>query len=360
MQKNLILRHMNGKEKVDLVFVVLTPFHYKAYLSHYKEAMNNKNVLILKEGYIDITSWQNDQAIIIDIPEEKFSIHDLRRDFIDKIKTYRRLIRKLKLVCSNLIEQYNLNDSLTLNIGSDRDIFTQILINKIYEKRKNKTTSLIAFEEGLGFYDKKNFLETLKTIFFPIISPVLLGEKLHFYKPMGQERHIKEVYCRFPDLIPKNGFSVYKKLLVRENNTDGVYDSKSTKALVFSFPNSAINISEEDKIEWLSFVYKKLSIKEFVIKLHPSEEEYSKNLIKPSYNWTFLEGQYAIDKLNYFDYKYIVNFSSSVIMDVLSSNYPKKKILTIGLFDKLSIASIYEQTHYINVNSLLNETEIRL
>lgn len=352
---------MSGKENIDFIFVVLTPFHYKSYLSHYQEAMNNKNVLILKESYIDVSTWKNDKTNFIDIPEEKFSVYNLKKDFLKTIKTYRMFIRNIERFCDDeLIGNYNFSDSLTLNIGSDRDIFTQILIKKFYKRPNVRKTSLVAFEEGIGFYDKPSFLESLKKLFYPVISPFLFGVKLHFNKPLGQNKHIDTVYCRFPDLIPKNGFSIYKKSLVKENNNKGVYNSKSKKALVFSFPSSTIDIAEEKKVEWLSNLYDKLNIEEFVIKLHPREEKYNKGLIKPQYVWTFLDGQYPIEKLNYFDYKYIINFNSSIIMDVLSSNYPKKKIITISLYDKLSIASLYEQTHYISINNLLNENQIRL
>jgi hypothetical protein len=351
---------MNGKNEIEYIFVVITPFHYKAYLSHYREAMDKNNVLILKESYIDSSSWQNTNATIIDIPEEKFSIYELKSNFLKSLKTYRSSIKKIKRFCSFLLEELRLSNVLTLNISSDRDIFTQILINKIYSRHQNIQTTLMAFEEGIGYYDKKSFLESIKALLFPIISPVLFGTKLRFNKPMGQDKRIDQIYCRFLELIPRNGFSEYKRLLVRENTTDGIYNPESTKALVFSFPSSTIGFSEEKKIEWLSILYKKMDIEEFVIKLHPREEKFNRKYLDEGYNWTFLDGQYGIEKLNYFDYKYIVNFNSSIIMDILSSNYPKKKIITIGLYNKLSIGSLYKLTNFINGNELLNEAKFRL
>ena len=94
--------------------------------------------------------------------------------------------------------------------------------------------------------------------------------------------------------------------------------------------------------------------------MHPREDKFDESLMKAKFNWTFLDGQYPLDTLNYFDFKYIINFNSSIIMDILSSAYPPKKIITISLYDKLSIASLYKQTTYINIKSLMNEDKIKL
>ena len=346
---------MTGKRSIDTVFVILTPFHYKSFLSVNGDSMKQNNVLILFEKYIDHSNWNINPENLIAIPEVKFSVFELRKHFFETVSTYRRQIRFIRQFCKKELNNFNLDSSITINIGSDRDIFTQVFLNTLFKHNKEKKVKLIAYEEGIGFYDKKNFFEHIKTILYPILSPILFGEKLNFNKPLGTDRRIKEVYCRFPTLIKNNGFSHYKKLNVRENTIEGTYNKDSNKVLVFSFPSSTVDILEQDKIKWLSILYNKLNTNEFVIKLHPREENYNISLIDPNFNWIFLEGQYPIERLNYFEYKYIVNFNSSIIMDVLSSSYPPDKIITIGLYKKLSIASLYDQTTYLNIKDLADE-----
>ena len=145
---------MSGKNKIDIIFIILTPFHYKSFLSNYQDEMNQKNVLILKEKYIDSSNWQNSNAFVIDIPEDKFSVYDLKKNFLI-IKTYRGFIKNIKRLCNRVLDEFDFKDSFIINIGTDRDIFTQIFLNIIYKKHRKKKIKLIAFEEGIGFYDKK-------------------------------------------------------------------------------------------------------------------------------------------------------------------------------------------------------------
>lgn len=360
MLKKRILEDMSGKREISTLFVVLTPFHYKSFLSEYKDALKNENVLILKEKYIDERFWKESNALILNLPDEKFSIYDLRGNFFNSIWKYRKSIKRIKQHNVELFDQVNFNDALCINIGSDRDVFTQVFLNDIYRRFNQKEITLAAFEEGIGFYDEKSFFEKIKAFIFPIASLLFFGEKLHFNKPQGIDRRINIVYCRFLELIKKNGFSEYKKLEVRENTNKGTYNPESNTALVFSFPSTSIDISEERKVELVSRLYEKLDIDEFVIKLHPREDKYRSELLKSDFNWTFLDGQHPLEELNYFDYKYIINFNSSIILDILSSEYPKKKIITLSLYEKLSIASLYDQTSCMTINDLLNEDKIRL
>ena len=355
MLKKRTLENMSGKREITTIFIALTPFHYKSFLSEYEDSLKNENVLILKEKYIDERFWKESNALILNLPDEKFSIYDLRNNFFKSIWKYRQSVKRIKQHNLELFERVNFNDTLRINIGSDRDVFTQVFLNDIYRVFNQKKITLAAFEEGIGFYDKKSFFEKLKAFIFPIVSPLFFGEKLQFNKPQGIDRRINIVYCRFLELIEKNGFSAYRKLKVRENTNKGTYNPESNKALVFSFPSTSIDISEERKVELVSRLYEKLDIDEFVIKLHPREEKYRKELLKSEFNWTFLDGQHPLEELNYFDYKYIVNFNSSIILDILSSEYPKKKIITLSLYETLSIASLYNQTTCMTIKDLLNE-----
>lgn len=347
---------MNGN-KINKIFIILTPFHYKAFFAIYKNLMHQKDVIIIKESYLDNTLWENTKANIIDLPEEKFRVYDLKSNFFQTISKYRKQVKDIKIKCDQLINDFNWESSISINIGSDRDVFAQVFLNQFYKKFKN--INLYAFDEGLGYYDTRKKFDKIKRVVYPILSPLLLGDTINFNKPMGIDKRIDVVYCRFPDLIIKNGYSEYRKLEVRESNSFGKYNPKSTKVLVFSFPNKTIDIADETKISWISSLYKSLPKVEFEIKLHPREELF-KDKIKETYpEWKFLSSQHSIEELNYFDYLYIVNFNSSIVIDILFSGYPEDKIITVDFGAKLNLAELYNKTKLISINELTNETEIR-
>jgi|GEM_PF-6680243 len=349
---------MNGKMKVNQLFIVLTPFHKKAFLSVYGDQMSQKSTLILVDQSLKDSLFLNHDATIVPLPYAEFSVFNFKNKFLKTVKQYRNQIKTLQVFCDNLIKNTDLDENLTINIGTDRDVFTQILLNKIYESKKLKPT-LIAFDEGLGFYDTKKFTDKLKKLVYPILSPILFNEKLRFYKPMGQDKRIKKVYCRFPELISHNGHSVYEKLLVRENNYMGSYKSDSQKVLVFSFPNQDLNIDESIKIEWISDIQKLVKPNKIVIKFHPREIVPDSKKWPVVKSWILLD-DISMDHVNYFDYKYIVNFNSSVVMDLLASGYPPDKIITIDFGSKVNISALYNSTIKLKPKDLKNVNQIRL
>ena len=349
---------MNGEMKVNQIFIVLTPFHKKAFYSIYGHQMSQKGTLILKDQNIDDSLFLDYESTIISLPNAEFSVFNFKNDFLKTAKQYRNQIKVLQNFCDKVLENSPLDQELTINIGTDRDVFTQIFLNKIYKYKKTNPT-LIAFDEGLGFYDTKKFPDKIKKLIYPFLSPILFNEKLRFYKPMGQDKRIKKVYCRFPELISHNGHSVYKKLFVRENNFSGKYNNNSQRVLVFSFPNQDLNIDEKIKIEWISDIQKLVKPCELVIKFHPREILPDSNKWPVVNNWILLE-EVSMDNVNYFDYKYIVNFNSSVVMDLLASGYPANKIITIDFGSKVNISALYNSTIKLKPKDLKNVNQIRL
>lgn len=349
---------MIGKTKVNQIFIVLTPFHKKAFYSHYGEEMNQKNTLILKDQNIDDSLFLNYDSIILTIPYAEFSIFKFQNGFFKTVKNYRHQVKILQQFCDKLLVNKTFDENVTINIGTDRDVFTQIFLNKIYESKDLKP-SLHAFDEGLGFYDTKRLTDKIKKIIYPLLSPILFNEKLKFYKPMGQDSRIDKVYCRFPELISKNGHSIYEKIHTRENNCTGTYNKLSNKTLVFSFPNQDLNIKEELKIEWISAIQELVKTEQIYVKFHPREIRPDPNTWPEVKNWTLIE-DITMDHINYFDYKYIANFNSSIVMDLLASGYPADKIITIDFGSKVNISSLYNSTVKLKPNELKNADQIRL
>lgn len=344
--------------KIDLIFIVLTPFHYKAFYVKYGSRINSKNVLILKDHNIDDSLFKDVESAVITIPNLKYSYFELKRNTFKSILEFRGHTKKLTNFCKRLFTTFNLDEKIVINIGTDKDIFTQIFLKEIY-KLENISPFLIAFEEGLGFYVTNDFASKTKKIIYPLLSPLLFGIKIRYYRPMGQDFRIKKIYCRYPEYISKNKKMLYEKFEVRENVNSGSYNKSSDKVLIFSFPNQDLNIDHTVKLKWISQIYNIVNAKELHIKLHPAEKwiESEDYLLT---NKVSILTNFLIEDINYFEYKYIVNFNSSVILDILASGYPADKIITIDLGAKLSASSIYDKTIMINPKNLKNVNQIKL
>lgn len=346
--RNGISKSILGEHMIDTIFIALTPFHIKSFNAKYMNSFNQENVLILYESYLETEFGNEIKGRIIPLPGLNFRIYDFFETPITSVNKYRHQIGEIRNFCNRILDKVDFSNAITINIGSDRDITTQVFLNCIYKRYPKKDIRLNAFDEGSGFYDTKKFFDKIKAILFPILSPMMFGEKLYFNKPMGQDIRIDEVFCRFPQYITKNGHSRYTKLDVRENLNRGEYNSNSKKALVFSFPLKDLNISLSSKQKWLFSIFNELDVETFVIKLHPREEKFDMTSIPVE----FLSNKFPIQNLNYFDYKYIINFSSSIVMDLLASGYPPDKIITISFGKKFNISHLYEQTYILSTKDL--------
>lgn len=334
---------------IDTIFIALTPFHVKSFRAKYGEEFSHENVLILHDVFVKEDSLKELKGEVMPLPNIEFRIYDFFEKPFKSISVYRKRIKEIRRFSQNLLNSRSFSKKkITINIASDRDIFTQVFLNVLYKKFNDRKLVLNAFDEGSGFYDNKQFFDKIKYILFPILSPIFFGEKLNFNKPMGRDKRIDEIFCRFPEFISKNNHSKYTKLDVRENRSTGTYNPKSRKTLVFGFPLKDRNIPLSDKKKWLVNLYNKLDVDQFVLKLHPREEIFD----IPEINLEILPSDFPLEQLNYFDYKYIVNFSSSIIMDLLASDFPRDKIITVSFGAKFNIASFYESTRLIKTEDL--------
>jgi hypothetical protein len=349
---------MTGNMQIDKIFIVLTPFHNKAFSALYKKEMLGSDVLIIKEGYLSDSLWKKSKALIIDNPSKQFRVSELRKDFFNALKGYRSEIKNIQNFCDSLFKEHQFSRNVVVNIGSDRDPFTQIFLNRLFDAMPKKQIELMAFDEGIGYYDNSTLVDSIKRVIYPVLSPILLGEKIGFYKPMGRDKRITKVYCRFPEYIANNGFSKYEKLDIRENDKEGAYNPLSDRILIFSFPSQDLEIPEEQKWKWISSLIEQTDTSEVFVKLHPREKK--PEVTRREQKWTFLDGQFPLEDLNYFDYKYIVNFSSSIVMDIVSSSFPNDKVITIDFGVNLNVSSIYNQTNLIKVNEISSTSKIRL
>jgi len=279
-----------------------------------------------------------------------FSFQDIKEQPFKYFSIYRKRISNMRRFIYKELSQFSIGTELSIFIGTEKDNFTQIFLNQVYKIKKTRI-KLIAVEEGSGFYRSEKFKDKLKQIFYRLFTPVLFNEKLEYHRQLGTDNRINEIYARLPELIPQHKNS--HKIKYHRYNLGRPPDSGKAIVggiLIFSFPNKNYPITDIQKREILEDLIKSLSQGQPVyIKPHPREDL---NVISSLENVVVLDKNYSGEEIEYFDYSRIINFSSSIVIDLLSSGYPSGRIYTINLDD--SNLSFFKQTNYIDISQIKN------
>lgn len=234
-----------------------------------------------------------------------------------------------------LLEMFTFSDEFTIYICTDKDIFTQILLNTFFEK-KTGNIKLIAIEEGLGYYLYSEFKDKCLEYLYKLITPIVFGESLRYTRRLGVDPRINQVYLRAPGLLP------VKKKGIKYTKFDFHYqitmkEPKKGQVLFFSFPEKDMGLDIDKKIDLIKKLvfYLKSKEKKLKIKPHPREDiDVLNEQLSHFENVEILENKITGEALNYFDYEMIFNFLSSMIIDILNRGYPKNKLKTIGIWKK--------------------------
>ena len=315
------------KVGLENIFVVLTPFQLKMMKEVYEEKLKSSGTVIFHTRHVPIES-ENFQSTCIEIQFETFSFIELQRSPLKSIKAYREQIKVIKNYVNRFIERVDLGNKLQIVIGTDKDIFTQVLLNKLYTFNR-KQLKLHAVEEGLGYYIKEDSKDKFKAFIYRLLTPVLFGERIIYHRQLGTDHRINKLFVRLPNMLP-----AHKNLIGKEISELKLHESipsspKTTnKVLIFSFPNEDYAISSDDKKVIYEKLLTNLKGRDIVIKPHPRE---STEVFKSFPEIDILEKSKVGEDLDYFQFEMILNFSSSVIIDILSRGYPVDRIFTIAI-----------------------------
>lgn len=277
-----------------------------------------------------------------------FSIQALKKNPIKNLILYRNVIKEIRAFCKERIRTFDFAEKVKVIIGTDKDNFTQIFLNHLY-REKHLDIELIAVEEGSGFYREEDTRDWVKTKLYGLLTPVLFGERIVYHKQLGTDKRIDKVFARLPEYLPKNPhsanveYSKYNFTEIREFNP-----SQANGVLIFSFPNKNYPVNDTQQIEMIETIMERLGKgKEVFIKPHPRESLEVVNAIKGA---TVIDQSKSGEELDYFRFEKIINFNSSIVIDLLGSGYPKERIYTINLDD--SNISFFKETNYINITDI--------
>lgn len=340
-------------KKIKCIFIILTPFQRKNFESFFFENFQEPEVLIIRSNIVDFFPNFNNQ-IVLDI--EPFSIFHLIKKPFTEFFNVKKDIESINKVIYRVFNDYNVEKKIDLYIGSEKDNFTQIFLN--YLNTYKRVSNIIAVEEGTGYYKKEKFKDKVFKKIFPFFSLLFFNNKINYVKCLGTDKRINIVYSRFPKLLPyKSGKKIYKKLkfLEEDSRICHRYDFKKNSVLFFSFPEQDYNKSFSFKKNIYLAIIKKhlLEGQDLFIKPHPRENQLEiLKFIKPYNNVHLIDQKILGEKIDFKLYSKIINFSSSIILHLLTINFPTERIITIG-YKKKPMLNLFHKTNFIYYKTFL-------
>lgn len=337
------------KKQINQLFIILTPFQKVVLSQLFLSYLRNEHSLVLLGDYVD------KQGIICEmefLKNHEFSRKELFNKPFKYFNKTKRNIAEIKKFIRFLNSEYSFSEDLKIFIGTDKDIFTQLFLNELYSKAPIKK-NLTLVDEGIGYYVNLDFKDRVISFIYRILTPIIFKDRLYYIKRIGIHPKINTIYLRAPELLKKRRKGVNYIKFDPGNQTKLSLKNTSDSILLFSFPNQDHNITTEYKLYLIKEISSHLEThkKRLTIKPHPREDlnalmtglEGIKNII-------VLDNKFIGENINYFDYELVLNFFSSIILDLINKNYPKNKILTIG-FTKEPKIHLDKDLKYCHINN---------
>lgn len=332
---------------MNWLFIILTPFQYRMMGEIFGNVLHEEDTLIFHTAHVTLNhELHRGKCVLIEF--EKFSLLELRKNPFKKIPKYRKRLASMRKYLIPFVHDFTSLEELNVVIGTEKDNFTQVFLNVLYE-RKELRKQLFAVEEGLGYYVREGCLDRIKSFAYKISTPLVFREKLAYHKQLGTDQRIDRRYVRLPELVPKyRGEKLPNLRAVDIPRND--FDKKPLKGkvLVFSFANGDFGIDDEEKYKVFKSLINLLEGKEVFIKPHPREsvEVFARfQEIK-----VFAKGKPG-ESLDYFQYEQIVNFTSSVIIDILARGYPPRNIVTVET--RKTDLPFFKETQTLRIRELI-------
>lgn len=334
--------------EIKKIAIVLTPFQKHMIGSVDKNLFNSETTLVFHSKHV---SFENCNCKTEGIDGFEFSKRRLFRLDLSYFNEAKRAIKRIRREITQYQTKYSISDGLNIYIGSEKDIFSQMLLNT--PSVNLKISNLIAVEEGIGYYKTGRTLNTLLTkIAYKMLTPILFGERIDYVYTLGLDARINIVYARMPNLLPKKRNNVeYLQLPGPSRKNKGPYSASTGKILIYSFPSQDYGMKDHEKKNIFKTLIDTFPQKQIVIKPHPRENvDLFNNEIRNN-NVTLLDKRLLGEAFDYFEFEKIINFSSSIVIDILMAGYPKQEVYTV-FFDKSPKISFLRETKCLRLANL--------
>lgn len=336
------------RKQIKYIFIVITPFHKLVLTQLFPKLINSNNTLVLISDFV-----KKDELFCEMVPLKKyeFSRSKLFREPFKYLNKTKKDIVEAKEDINLIKKNHNLSKDLEIFIGTDKDVFTQLLLNDLYKCSRVKKLTVV--DEGIGFYVNKSMKDELLSLTYKLLTPIFFRSKLYYIKRLGVYPKIDVIYLRTPELLKSKNNKISYIQFNLNNKIKESSEIPKGKVLLFSFPDQNYNIQKGHKYKIIKEIAFHLNEndRKLIIKPHPRENVNElKAYLSNINNIQILDNNFSGEELDYFDYELIVNFFSSIILDILDRKYPNKRIFTIGFTNKPEI-SLGENLKYCSINN---------
>ena len=331
---------------INKIFIILTPFQYKAMDLLFSDKIKSRNCLVICS---ELCKNKIETYNIEIIPYFFLSRYQIFKNPFKEIVNARKKLNILDKFIKGFKIKYSYINELEIVLGTDKDNFTQLFLNNF--KNINK---IVAVEEGVGFYRRKSYKDKIIAFFYKKTSRILLGYKINYVACLCIDPRINEIYCRFPKLLPYKNLKVKYHKFKFKNSKFFDTNKERRNILFYSFPEQDGAKVFTFKEEIYKRVYKRFLLEEEImyIKPHPRENIFEiEEFIKRHPKVKLLNSKIIGEDINFYTYSKIINYSSSVIMYIMQTGFPKKDIITIGIKKEPQI-SFFKKTNYIQLKNL--------
>ena len=344
---------MNMTTNQEIVLIAITPFHIIQFNEVLKCVLNEEivKISIFHSSFIKsdfITSTLNNYKIsrIELISEGEISINELKNYPIKTIFNTRKIISSYKIQINNFLK--NTPNKIIIVSGSDKSKYDQIFYS--LASKDNKVKKIILVDEGTALYISNTFKDSIINILYYLFSFALFGIRIRFTKAMGRDRRINEIYARRIDLIPNKKtniiyININNNLLIDDSNIEN-----AEKTLILSSPYSEdhlLTYEYENKV--ISSVLDKLEKYSCNVHIKPHPRENVGKFSKWENNYKIIDKSIPSEKINYAEYKAIINFGSSAMFDIVLRGYPIQNTLTILSTENKQLKHIFDSINLLIV-----------
>lgn len=350
------------KKEITHLFIILTPFQKTVMFQLFEEKLKEENTLILVSEYVTLDDFYKEQGAL---KNYEFSRKQLFRQPFKHLKITRNNVKEAKSSIVALHSKFDFAPDLEIYLGTDKDIFTQLFLNNLFKNGSNRKLTLV--DEGIGYYLKPSLKDNILSVLYRFLTPVFFGSRLFYIKQLGTYPKVKTIYLRAPQLLEVKRNDINYIQFNLESQIDMFPEMGGNKVLIYSFPNQDYNLSPTVKVSIIKDIalYLKQFNKTLVIKPHPRENTSELEvMLFGNDNIQILDRAIPGEAINYFEYDLIINFFSSIIIDLIDKKFPKDKILTIGFTknpiiyfgENISYCYIenFDVSKFINSNSFLS------
>lgn len=324
----------------DVLAVVQTPYHLIQLQNFFSSEKSYRLNTILYSNFISENELESTFPcnLFIKLPDTSFQFAGLKT--LKKIFEYRKKVK----VILKFIELLDIEKYSSVVIFTDKDYFNQILIDNI-----SKGVELIAIDEGIGFYSINRNDFSIYKLLYPFISKVLFGQKYYYISRLGEHTRIDRLLLRYPHFLDGIGIKA-EHLKISKKRVS--FNENSKKIMILTSPmvedlymesSAYINIIFDLVQFWESRTFN------VYLKRHPREK-----ILLP-FEISSLDSTKPVESLDLSDFRYVINFGSSAVLDILSQGFPKERLITIDVANFGSLTPVFQNTcYYSSLEEFLN------